>query len=112
MKQLQAIKEHLLAECWDDEVGLWYIVDHVYDDLGVEDSAEVRRMTMQLVRELLETGKIIAGWYAPRDSGLPPWRIVGWPGSIDDILARIEVEWDKLGRDPTVAEVVILQAID
>jgi hypothetical protein len=109
-KTLKELKEHLHSECEEDEVGLWYIVRGLRDDLGMNDDAEIRRSTRQLVRELLETGQIVAGWYAPPECGLPDWQIAPWPGSIDDILARISREWDCLGRDPNLGEIVILQA--
>jgi hypothetical protein len=110
MNTLKELKEHLNSECEQDEVGLWMIVRSLRDDLGMNDAAQIRRSTLQLVRELLETGQIVAGWYAPPDSGLPVWQIVPWAGSIDDILARISREWDRLGREPNLGEIVILQA--
>jgi hypothetical protein len=106
------LKEFLLRECDDDEAALWFIISELRRHLGIEDGAEIRRATLQMVRELLETGRVVAGLYAPPDSGLPAWRIVGWSGSVDDILARIEEEWDKLGREPDPGEVVVLQAKD
>jgi hypothetical protein len=109
---LEELREHLLAECREDEVGLWYITKGVRDLLGTQDPAELRRITLHLVRELLQSGEVIAGWYAPSDSGLPHWRIVSWPGSIEEILDRINTEWDHLGREPNVGEIVILQAKD
>jgi hypothetical protein len=102
----------LLLECREDEVGLWYIIGYLRDDLGIEDPDEVRQTTLQLVRELLERGDIVAGWYAPRDMGFPAWKILSWPGSIEEILARIDREWKELGREPRIAEIVILQAKD
>ena len=104
------IKESLLKECEDDEAALWFILEELRDRPGLNDEVEIRRATLQMVRELLETGEVVAGMYAPPDSGLPAWQIVGWPGSIDDILARIEEEWDKLGREPNLGDIVILQA--
>jgi hypothetical protein len=110
MRTLEQLKEHLLTECRDDEVGLWYIVKHVREDCDLQNPVDVQRLTLQLVRELLETGEVVAGWYAPLESGLPPWRIVPWAGDMADILARISTEWDQLGRDPNIGEIVVLQA--
>jgi len=112
LQPLEQLKEHLLAQCHDDEVGLWFIIKGVRRDLHVEDPDEVRRLTLKLVRDLLARGDVVAGYYPPVGSGIPAGRIVPWTGTIDEILARINKEWDELGREPNIAEIVILMMKD
>jgi hypothetical protein len=110
MKTWEELKNLLLDECERDEVGLWFIIRYLRDDLGMNDLDQIRRSTLRMVRELLETGNVVAGDYAPPGSGLPAWMIVSWDGTIDDILARVGREWDRLGREPNIGEIVTLQA--
>jgi hypothetical protein len=88
-------------------VGLWLIIRGVRRDLHDEDPNEVRRLTLKLVRDLLARGDVVAGYYPPVGSGISAGRIVPWTGTIDEIVARINKEWDELGREPNIAEIVI-----
>jgi hypothetical protein len=110
MKTWQEFKKQLLDECERDEVGLWFIIRRLRDELGMNDQGQIRQSTLKMVRELLETGDVVAGDHASANSGLPAWKIVSWDGSIDDVLARIDREWDRLGREPNIGEIVTLQA--
>ncbi len=99
------LRTHLLAECKEDEVGLWYIIKNVRRDLKLKDAAEVRRITLELIKELLESGNVQAGYYAPDESGFEPWSI-----PVDEIIRRINEAWNKLGREPNIGDIVIFRS--
>jgi hypothetical protein len=88
-----------LIECCEDHLGLWRVVMTVEDDLRAGD---VREAVLQILGELLEEGWIEAG-----DLGraFVPWRLP--PPAI---LVRIAREWDALGHDPGLGDIVWLRA--
>ncbi len=94
--------EDLIAEATADEVGLWFIISTLRDHYGIGDVSQRRLLTLKLVQELLSSGQVIAGYYNPDGSGITPWKL-----SSADILTKINSEWDTLGRDPTIGEIVI-----
>lgn len=99
--QLEDVVEQFVEEGLDDHVGLWQLVRAVREDLGVNDSDGVRSVTLGLVRTLLSERRLQAGFPARDGRGFQPW-----PLSLDQSISRIGSEWDALGRDPTIGEVV------
>ena len=96
------LKDALLAESQRDEVGLWFIIGYVRDYLDVESPSDVRRITMDFVRDMLVSGKVHAGQFSHEVK-----QYVRWHLSPADTLARIESEWRALGRDPIPGEIVV-----
>src|SRR5215213_8848177 len=90
----------LIDECRDDHVGLWEVVSAVRHDLGCDDPAEARGLTLRLVRQLLQERGMRVGHPAPDGRHFVPW---GVPAS--EAMDRIEREWSALGRDPNIGEV-------
>jgi hypothetical protein len=105
------LKSELFEECKDDHVGLWSIIwqvrhainDGTFPGPGSDrsDPKEVRRLSLQMARELLESGHVQAGFPTPDGRGFVPWQL-----SSAEVLARIEREWDSLGREPNIGDVV------
>jgi hypothetical protein len=103
------ILAQLLQECEDDHVGLWSILwqvryalnenDYPCDDRA--DPREVRKITMELVHALLESGQVQAGFPAPDGKGFVPWSL-----SSEETITRIKSEWDVLGREPNIGEII------
>jgi hypothetical protein len=104
------LKAHFLQEAKEDEVGLWYIISYFRHDLNVEDPVERRRLTMQMVEELLASGHLQAGYYDPSATSPTGWR--AWSLSPAEVLARIKAEWDRLGREPNIGDIVVFYAVD
>jgi hypothetical protein len=76
------------------------------NDYPVNDRSnpvEVRRETMNLVRELLNSGQVRVGSLAP-DGGA----IEVWPITVDEAIDRINREWDELGHEPDMENVVAI----
>jgi hypothetical protein len=117
MIDLHQIKNGIFQEFHEDDVGLWSILWDVryalnggtYPGPGEDrsDPREVRRLTMSLVRELLESGKVWAGFPTPDGRGFVPWKLTP-----DEAVARINAAWDALGREPNIGDIVWFAAAD
>lgn len=82
-----------------DEIGLYEVCDDVKYDLNIADDRETKRLTLEAVREMLRRGTRV-----DFDSGVPstkhhPER------TPDQIIARIDREWDALGELPTIGDI-------
>ncbi len=111
MIDLNRLKGDVLQEGKEDHVGLWSIIwriryalnDGEYPSREGDraDPLEVRRFTLRLVQDLLESGLVQAGFPTPDGSGFEPWSL--GPSAVID---RINSEWNALGREPNIGEVV------
>jgi hypothetical protein len=102
MEPIDKVLDELVAEAKVDEVGLWFIIASLRDDCGIHDAVQRRDLALNLVQRLLDSGQITAGYYNPNGNGITPWRM-----STTDVLSRIVSEWDSLGRDPSIGEIVV-----
>lgn len=109
MIDLNPIKSELMAECRDDHVGLWAILNSVRDRFEPIADTESHRVVIDIIRDLLASGRIGAGQFAAIGS---EWVFDFWPLSPDETVERINREWDSLGRDPIPGEVVWLTALE
>lgn len=122
MNSYQEIKQDLIEECQEDFVGLWEIINKMKRGYPEATSEEIRKKSMQLVRDLLEEG-IRAGYFSGKrvhktelDSNEIYVRDIRdrdyyflfefWDMKIEDIIKRIEREWDELGREPDIEDIV------
>jgi len=92
----------LIAEAKTDEVGLWLIIAKLRDEYCITDPASLRAATLDCVRRLLDSGHIVAGYYEPDGSGIAVWDM-----PLPDIIYRINTEWDNLGHEPNIGDIVI-----
>jgi hypothetical protein len=97
----EELLEDFVEEGREDHVGLWEIVRAVREDLEVSNDDEVRRVTLDLVEQLLRRYGMEAGRPMPDWRGFLPWRL-----SPDEAVRRIEREWVALGREPNLWEIV------
>lgn len=100
MRDIEQIKTVLLTESSLDYVGLWEAITHVEHALKHTNPQTVREVTMQLIGELLHKGLIKAG--APNDTG---W-FVAWQLSPEEAVKRIRDEWNALGHEPNLGDIV------
>ena len=103
MKTEDEVLPALLDEAKADEVGLWLIPATLRDELGITDPEVLRAMTLDYVRRLLESGEVFAVWYKAHGvdrSNLP----------IQEIVSRIDREWDELGREPNIGDIVVFRS--
>jgi hypothetical protein len=111
-KKIETFANELLGESLaHDQRGLWRIPAFLRDDLGIETESERRTLTMKTVELLLDKG-MVAGNFIPSlaDKNYSVWQ--DWrdadPKYRDkkEVLARISTEWDALGHEPNLYEVV------
>ena len=94
-------EELILIECYEDYVGLWSVLREIEDDWADIGEAEARFKTLELLRKLLIEELIYAGDYDDNET------FEGWKLSPKDVIERIELEWEALGRKPNIAEIVL-----
>lgn len=92
------LKRELLLECFEDYVGLWRFPWDVREVLGLTDSDEVKSVALEILRELILSGKIIAG-------DLIEGEFCSWETSPEETFARIEATWNELGREPAMLKI-------
>jgi hypothetical protein len=91
--KLKALVDILLSA--PDEISLDEVCDDVKYDLGVEDDREVKRLTLEAVREMLRRGVLVAFDSDAATKQHPE-------GTPDEIVARIDNEWDAVGEAPSL----------
>ena len=102
MKPIQSVMTDLIAEAWADEVGLWMIISQLRRECGITDPTQLRAATLDFVQKLLDSGEVVAGYYSVDGNGIAAWDL---PTS--DVVSRISAEWDKLGREPNIGDIVV-----
>src|SRR5438552_3355910 len=111
MINLDELERSLLAEAEEDHLGLWSLIwevryalnDGQYPERDEDKSnpVDVRDLTLRLVEKLLDSGRIVAGKPTPDGQGFIPWS-----EDKKQAMARIAKEWDALGREPNIGEIV------
>ncbi len=96
---LKTVEVRLLEECAEDWMGLWAFVWSVREEMGIEELAERRKATMTIVSRLLNAGLIRPGCITKE--GFQPSH-----ESTEEVLERIEREWDELEGEPTIGDIV------
>ncbi len=95
------VRNDILIECSEDYVGLWSIIHSIrFNNQQKLNASEVRNETIKLIENLLNDGLIQAGIFS--DNG----EFEIWELSTPKIIAKIQREWDALGRKPSIAEIV------
>lgn len=101
MTDIEKLTQEFFDQGKDDCFGIWEIVDTVKENLLVDQESEVKRLTMTIVRHLLENG-LQAGESPYAAGDFFPWGVQ----DIDQVMCRIEKEWNELGHDPNIWELV------
>jgi hypothetical protein len=102
MQTLEQLSEELVTEACQDEVGLWLVVSAVRDELLIQAPVDVKTSSLEIVRRMLESGRVEAGYYNPDGSGVTRWK-----EPISSVLSKIADGWTLLGREPDIGEVVV-----
>lgn len=103
MSQLTPLERDILQACSEDDVGLWEAVRHGQRNFPHASPDEIKQVVLSALRVLL-TARLI-------DAGLPVARgtsydIVSWNLPADQAIERIRQEWDELGGEPTIGDIV------
>jgi len=94
------VLDSLEAECHQDHVGLWELIHAAHLDLGAEDPASTRELTLRLARGLICERGVQVGFPAEDGRHFEPWNLTP-----EQAIRRIEEEWIALGREPNIGEV-------
>lgn len=104
--ELQDIHKDILTECADDDVGLWSIIWRVNQGPYASDAKLpewVRQKTIQIVRDLLQDQLVEAG-----NPNGPKFQQLS--SSVNETIAFIEREWDRLGKTPNIGDICWFRA--
>lgn len=105
----EKIMRWLLEHSKEDLLSLPWIIGYAARDTGryeagedeplallpITDPVEVKKKTLILVRDLLNTKILQAGQLADGGVTIDPWRI-----SVEEVIERIDREWSALGKAP------------
>lgn len=100
MLDIEKVKTEFLSESYDDYVGLWSLVRRIKLQMDNDNPTRVRELTIALLAELLHKGLIKAG--IPRTTG----EFEEWRTNPNEIVKRIEKEWDQLVGEPNIGDIV------
>jgi hypothetical protein len=96
-------KRKTLIWCVEDWTSLSFIADFVREFYRYKDLGLIKKTTLEIIKNLLEEGLVKAGDLS-KDNIFTAWNL-----PIDDILKRIRLEWDDLGRKLYMYELVWLE---
>lgn len=97
---LEKIADAIAEECIEDYVGLWVLLKETSRAFPEASASELQDMTLEVVRELLNRGSVVAGDLSSED------RFCNWRLSTDHTVARVHEEWERLGHEPNIADIV------
>ncbi len=116
MSQLTPLEREILQACSEDDVGLWEAVRHGQRNFPHASPDEIKQVVISALRVLLTARLIDAGRSVARDSSYirsdwrsvfgPGYDIVSWNLQADQAIERIGQEWDALGGEPTIGDIV------
>jgi hypothetical protein len=104
MTDLSEVMNAIYGECHDDYVGLWSIVREIRETTNLE-GGELVRASLHVLGQLLSQGGIVAGEFEGD-------RFHVWNLKPEEVVARVELEWRALGRDPDIGEIVWFTAAE
>jgi len=90
----------VLTLCAGAPTGLSAIVGNVAEFYRDADRGALRGKAMSVVQNLMKEGLIRAGRPTPDGKAF-----VAWDLAADESVARIQREWDALGRDPQSGDI-------
>ncbi len=98
--------DDLIIEGTEDYIGLREIIYELKPKFPQASPAEIRLMTMEAVQEILESGLMQIGMFEFNDKNKLEYQI--WDLDIDNIMKRIKIEWDELGKQPGIGDIAWL----
>ena len=106
LKSFSTAFENVTSECKEDHVGLWSVVREVQEDFSGVPSSKIKDIALVLIRLMLKTGGVRAGFPAANGRDFSSWTL-----QPDETIERISDEWDRLGREPSGGEIVWFTAL-
>jgi len=82
-------------------VSLWEVLRSVRRYFPEAGPEQARDLTLRAVHDLLGSGALVAGFPTVDGRGFEPWA-----RPEHEIVRTIAEEWDALGRDPDIGDIV------
>ncbi len=101
MSEFDELKQGVAAECREDVVGLWAVIWDVRNRLPKASEVERRDIALRIVYDLLSSKQIWAGYPTSDGRGFVYWSVTP-----TDAMNRITDEWNRLGHEPNIGEIV------
>ncbi len=98
--EFEKTKSYILAWSIEDTVSLYFIPSFVEQCYHYKDFELIKIRSFELIKNLLDEGLVKAGDLLEDNTFIP------WNMSIAEILAKIKVEWENLGRELYMYELV------
>jgi hypothetical protein len=96
------LHKEFLVYCADDWSVPWILIKYVRLNDPEANDKTIQARTLAILRDLLDVEYIRAGDLVDfKNDTFIPWNL-----SVDQIIDRIRLEWDALGRDPKPWEIV------
>ena len=106
--ELSELQKGLLSYSSIDDMGLWIIPWRITNSGVTKESNEsVRNQSITEIRYMLENGWLAIGTPIDKD-GKVVFQLFSL--SVDEAIAFIEREWNKLGRLPNIGEICWFRA--
>jgi hypothetical protein len=112
-KYLEA-KHNIEEECKADDNGLWFIVGQVENVFPDVEEAELKSITLSILKELMDERKIVPAVFRS-ESGTPEalrndYR--SWKLNPEETVKYIDEEWTKLGVRPNLGDIITFTSSD
>lgn len=115
----EKIIQRIEAEAQEDCRALWKIISYAACDTGrdenydeddptiphpnaIKDAAQIKAKTLSLVRDLLNTTRIMAGELTNEGQDIKPWL-----NTVEGVVNRIDREWTALGKEPDMENDIV-----
>lgn len=100
MTDLDTLFSDLSSEYGDDPFDLDHVIVRLQQAFPEARPGETRWMTLQMLRQLLDAGMVVAGFPTSEGGRFRPWALTP-----NQVINRIFAAWDELGRAPKAGEV-------
>jgi hypothetical protein len=105
--KLTELQREILLAATEEYAGLWVAIFEARAEHPELDVEEIRGAVIDSLDDLLHLGLLEAGDVTADGRGFVPW-----PLSATQIISRIQAEWDTLGREPNIGDIVWFRATE
>ena len=98
--KFEKTKTAILAYCIEDWTSLFFVSSFIEQYYSYEDPELIKITSLEIIENLLEEKVFIAGDLTVDNKFLP------WKRSVKETIAKIKADWDNLGRELYMYELV------
>jgi hypothetical protein len=89
-----SIKAYFLAECREDDCGLWFLVNLIKEQYPRTSRDQLKGKALDILHELLQSKKIKAIHIDYENESSEEWTL-----SVEDTIKKISEEWETKWKD-------------